>query len=720
MVLKLSVSEVKLALKCGRLFLFGKKYKETTWMPEKKTGFPTGRIVHEILDDFAKKSRKSPEFITQLKESSDYSSLKSNINDFILKSFLQKIEPIQAKIKSGTEVERAWTILETAINLISKVLSDSLEMYAIEEALEKVFFMTEWSFEIPIFKDEIHLTGKIDWLSYNPKEKKIYLWDFKTTDTGNIHLDAIQVALYSFVIKDKIGFFPESALLYFSDNDLKIVSFTKENLEPLTQIAFEKMKEAKNWLEGTIVPEPTKDKNLCEKCIKKIRCDEFFQSFATSNLLKTATVHSESKPLAEEIIKDGSSIIPTRQPFYIGETAEGSKMLIDPQIFIRHAAIMGASGSGKTVLAKVLIEEGLLQEYSYLIIDPQGDLCSLIISNDELGKKIVNRTHFKIFTPGSKKGIKLSLNPLKLPDPRILEDEDYKIVLLDNISTLILTILGYNFARKIPVEKTFLEIILKLAWEKRVELNFSTLSQLILSTEKIEGISIKETISTDSLISPKNRQKLAQEILKLGMGTEGTLFLEGESLNIDELVSNHPSCYIINLASIGTDVNKRQLVLSWIIRLVYDWILLNPQESQEHIRFFFYIDEVADFLPPNPYFPPAKSMLLRLLRQARKYGCACIIATQSPGSIDYKALDNISTFFIGRIPSKQSIQKIEALLRPFNVLPTQLNLCRSAAPGTFLTNYSSKSSIQLFKTRWLHTKHQTLSLEQISSCIGQR
>ena len=55
---------------------------------------------------------------------------------------------------------------------------------------------------------------------------------------------------------------------------------------------------------------------------------------------------------------------------------------IHPKVFIRHAALLGAAGSGKTVLGKVLIEEMLLQGYSAILIDPQGDLCSLILPDD--------------------------------------------------------------------------------------------------------------------------------------------------------------------------------------------------------------------------------------------------------------------------------------------------------------------------------------------------
>lgn len=46
---------------------------------------------------------------------------------------------------------------------------------------------------------------------------------------------------------------------------------------------------------------------------------------------------------------------------------------------LRHVMALGSSGSGKTVLCKVLVEEVVRQGLPALCIDPQGDLCSLAL-----------------------------------------------------------------------------------------------------------------------------------------------------------------------------------------------------------------------------------------------------------------------------------------------------------------------------------------------------
>ena len=60
----------------------------------------------------------------------------------------------------------------------------------------------------------------------------------------------------------------------------------------------------------------------------------------------------------------------------------GEPIDIAPQVLARHGAMLGSTGSGKTVMAKALIEEAALAGIPSLIIDPQGDLARLALGID--------------------------------------------------------------------------------------------------------------------------------------------------------------------------------------------------------------------------------------------------------------------------------------------------------------------------------------------------
>ena len=57
----------------------------------------------------------------------------------------------------------------------------------------------------------------------------------------------------------------------------------------------------------------------------------------------------------------------------------GEPIDIKSMVLARHAAMLGSTGSGKTVMAKALIEEAALAKIPSLIIDPQGDLARLAL-----------------------------------------------------------------------------------------------------------------------------------------------------------------------------------------------------------------------------------------------------------------------------------------------------------------------------------------------------
>jgi hypothetical protein len=60
-------------------------------------------------------------------------------------------------------------------------------------------------------------------------------------------------------------------------------------------------------------------------------------------------------------------------------------------------------------------------------------------------------------------------------------------------------------------------------------------------------------------------------------------------------------------------------------------------------------DETYGYLPPHPNNPPTKRPLVALLKQGRAFGVGTIVATQNPMDLDYRALSNAGTWWIGRL-----------------------------------------------------------------------
>ncbi|HSG45812.1 MAG TPA: hypothetical protein VLA72_21945, partial [Anaerolineales bacterium] len=56
--------------------------------------------------------------------------------------------------------------------------------------------------------------------------------------------------------------------------------------------------------------------------------------------------------------------------------------------------------------------------------------------------------------------------------------------------------------------------------------------------------------------------------------------------------------------------------------------------------------------------PASKQPLLRMLKQARAFGLGLLLATQNPVDIDYKALSNAGTWFIGKLQTEQDKDRL--------------------------------------------------------------
>src|SRR5262249_51127879 len=84
----------------------------------------------------------------------------------------------------------------------------------------------------------------------------------------------------------------------------------------------------------------------------------------------------------------------------------------------------------------------------------------------------------------------------------------------------------------------------------------------------------------------------------------------------------------------------------------------------------------ALYTPATPNPPPAEP-LQSLLKRARSAGLGIMLATQSPGDLDYKSRDQITSWFIGRVREDTALRKLRAAfqsesgLDPAVVLPGQ-------------------------------------------------
>lgn len=392
--------------------------------------------------------------------------------------------------------------------------------------------------------------------------------------------------------------------------------------------------------------------------------------------------------------------------FYLGRFVDPKTAKIttkpveyDPADLTTHAVVTGMTGSGKTGLCISILEEAALQNIPAIIIDPKGDLTNLLLHFPDLlpkdfqpwidpemerrtGKSMAdiadeaasawrnglkewgigkerllalqNAADFAIYTPGSDSGIPVSvLSSLAAPD---LDWESNREVLREKISSTVTALLGLVGLNDIdPIrsrEHILLSNIFEAHWSEGRDID---LTELILQTQTPPFQNLG-AFSVDAFFPPKDRMDLAMILNNILAAPAFEAWREGESLDIQSLLftrEGKPRHGIFYLAHLSD--GERMFFVTLLLSAIETW--MRTQTGSASLRALLYMDEIYGYLPPTAV-PPSKGPLLRMLKQARAFGLGLLLATQNPVDMDYKALSNTGTWFIGKLQTERDKNRL--------------------------------------------------------------
>ncbi len=435
--------------------------------------------------------------------------------------------------------------------------------------------------------------------------------------------------------------------------------------------------------------------------------------------------------------------------FYLGKEvdAKSGEVLDEPLLvknknFTTHAAIIGMTGSGKTGLGIGIIEEAVLDKIPCIIIDPKGDMGDLLLafpdfkpedfepwvdenvanqkglSKEEFAKKEAETwqkgigyfgqdsdrvrrfkegADFTIFTPGSSSGVSISiLDSFKAPSEEVMSDSDTYSYLLNSTTSSILALIGEQNSIN-SKEAILISNIFNFAWKKGVDLTLEDLIGFITSPpfSKIGVMELKD-------FYPQNeRMKLAFALNNIIASPTFSSWLKGVELDINKLLykDGKPRVSILNIAHLND--NERMFFVTLFLNKYISWMRM--QSGSSSLRTLLYMDEIFGYFPATSN-PPSKAPMLLLLKQARAFGVGIVLSTQNPVDLDYKGLSNIGSWFIGRLQTKQDIDRvINGLIKSGSVLSKSdiEELLANLQKRTFLFKSAHRDDIDLFTTRWV-------------------
>ncbi len=432
--------------------------------------------------------------------------------------------------------------------------------------------------------------------------------------------------------------------------------------------------------------------------------------------------------------------------FYLGRHEDDPEkpVLYDSRDLLTHAMCIGMTGSGKTGLCLGLLEEAILDDVPAIIIDPKGDLGNLLLTFPELQpsdflpwmnedearrksidvdtlakekatlwksgleswgqdgdriKRLKNKAKFSIFTPGSSAGLPVSiLSSLGAPSAEIIEEPEF---LSDQVAGTVRSFLGLmneDLDSQSPIF-VFLGALFEHFWKKNESLDIGSLINAV-QHPPIDKIGFMDL---DSIFEPKKRLELAKKINNLAASPGFSAWLEGEPLDIPSLLFTDAGQPRVSIFSIShLDDNERMFFVSTLLNQMVSW--MRTQSGTTSLKALLYMDEIYGYLPPVAN-PPTKAPFLTLLKQARAFGIGLVLATQNPSDIDYKALSNAGTWFLGRLQTKQDRDRVVSGLinsgGQFSNRKVIDDILSGLESRSFMLHNVHEDAPVVFQTRWV-------------------
>jgi hypothetical protein len=428
---------------------------------------------------------------------------------------------------------------------------------------------------------------------------------------------------------------------------------------------------------------------------------------------------------------------------YVGTEIDGSgRVTLDMDHLTTHAVCLGMTGSGKTGLGIVALEEMARRGVSLLVIDLKGDMVDLLLnfpsfSADDFApwlppdaledadrsrvaaaqaefwrnglagsglgpddlRAVRDGVSWQLVTPGAGSAAPLDILPaLGAPegwDPD--GDPDAATDRVNGITSALLSLVGRGGDPLSDRDHVLTASVILDHWRRGRALDLAGL----LSSLVDPPMDSLGALSMEAFYPRDERMKLVMALNTLLASPAFEAWTEGVPLNMDHLLgdSSDPRASIVSMAHL--DETQRLFVIALLTSELVAWMRRQPAHSG--LRALIYMDEVQGIIPPYPKNPPTKGPLLTLFKQGRAYGVGAWVATQNPVDLDYKALGNAGVKVVGRLITERDRERaLEGLGmskladgRDADDIVTGLGKRQF-----LLTDVRAKERVRTFSSRW--------------------
>jgi hypothetical protein len=731
-----TVTQVRAAATCPRIHYFdavqtrasGSRRPVMTriWTAGTSEAAAGGALFHRVVERFNREARHAPEVYAAVERAEAPAQLTQDLLRYI--NF--RCIDLAAFATKSVEMREGFTAaLHLYIGELAQILTFGRSRgIAAAEAIDQFFGDSRKRVDVTFHVADgahAHVTGAIDYVFYDWRVKSHRIIDYKLTPATNPNKDLFQIYTYALMHHHQHGTRPRVTVFYLHPERVPLES-SWEEVEQGQHKIYDLLSSMVGWSRydektGTGL-KPPGDVTYCASCRwnRNDQCearlgpkqegdwDHRWEELGAANRSAAPKIdvvepeaggdeeQSDDEAVADAPVWTGQSA-PAVALLLGAEEGRGAAVEFPAAALKTHVAVVGAAGSGKTWMAKVVAEEAIRNRIPVLAIDPQGDLVQFLSRRAEIEippalvenyREFWERVEPRVFTPGTSHGLRLCLDPIRVASPADLariadprERDEQQTAILSTVASNLVSLAAIG--GETQAQQTFVYQLLRMMNGKPA----IGMREIVAAIQEPEALGIDQP---DYTIRKAERQKLARALNAYVSGPASNLFVGGDRLDLDRMIapteSGRVPLNVIYLNALADD-GQKQFFVGALAAEIYRWMVTSLEADGTRPNLLFYLDEARDYIPAGTRKPPAKEPLIRLFTQGRKFGVGCLLCTQSPRSVDYNVFGNCSTKIIGRLEATQDVERVVEWFATSGSAPPWIGERKGATKGSFVARW---------------------------------
>lgn len=328
---------------------------------------------------------------------------------------------------------------------------------------------------------------------------------------------------------------------------------------------------------------------------------------------------------------------------------------MDLDALLRHTAIVGSTGCGRTTLSLNVIEQALERDVAAIVVDSSGELAGYAdplwwqrTADPDRAERLAERVDVRLFTPGAREGRPLASQVAPNLEGVAPHERDRRI--RDAATAVGAALRSAGAIVDAPVSATLshaVAVLAERAGDRR-------LAELIALVEDRDAALVARTGGDAATF-----EHLARG-LRVLQQHDALFEPSAETLGVEALIGRGPDgkvpLAIISLRFLG-DVPRTQ---AWVLHLISCLGHQIETAPSHELRTILLVDDAHVFLPAGASKTPSKDALNNLLKRGAT-GLGVMLSSGNASDLDYKSHASIHTWFLGRVDTA-AIDRMRSLL----------------------------------------------------------